>query len=133
MSEAARSSWVIGVCYMMPTEGPNEWVIMQERRRTEGRAPMLVLAGVLLLLFAAETARELADAAPGQSVILDIVYVVAEALLGAYIVAAVALVVGAMVYLFAYLRGVRTTLPEAIFNWVVVAAAAVAALLVYLS
>ena len=117
----------------MPTRGPNKGVIVRGRRRTEGRAPMLVLAGVLLLLFAAKTASELADAAPGEGVIVNLVYVVAEALLGAYIVAAVALVVGAVVYLFAYLRGVRTTLPEAIFNWVVVAAAAVAALLVYLS
>ena len=117
----------------MPTGDPNEGVIVRGRRRTEGRAPMLAFAGVLLLLIAAKTASELADAAPGEGVILDIVYAVAEALLGAYIVAAVALVVGAMVYLFAYLRGVRTTFPEAIFNWAVVAAAAVAALLVYLS
>ena len=62
---------------------------------------MLALAGVLLLLSAAEITRELADAEPGQDVILDLVYAVAEALLGAYIVAAVALVVGAMVYLYA--------------------------------
>ena len=117
----------------MPTGDPSEGVIVRGRRKTEGRAPMLALAGVLLLLFAAKTASELADAAPGEGVIVNLVYVVAEALLGAYIVAAVALVVGAVVYLFAYLRDVRTTLPEAIFNWVVVAAAAVAALLVYLS
>jgi hypothetical protein len=93
---------------------------------------MLALAGVLLLLFATKTASELADAAPGEGVIFDLVYAVAEALLGAYIVAAVALVVGAMVYLLAYLRGVRTTFPEAIFNWAMVLAAAVAALLVFL-
>jgi hypothetical protein len=90
---------------------------------------MLVLAAVFLILIAAETASELADAEPGQSVIFDLVYAVAEALLGAYIVAAVAMVMGAMVYLLAYLRGVRTTIPEAIFNWAVVLAAAVAALL----
>jgi hypothetical protein len=93
---------------------------------------MLALAAVLLLLIAAETARELANAEPGQSVILDLVYAVAAAISGAYIVAAVALVVGAMVYLLAYLRGGRITFPEAIFNWAVVGAAAVAALLMYL-
>ena len=91
---------------------------------------MLALAAVLLLLIAAKTASERADAEPGEGVILDIVYAVAEALLGAYIVAAVALVVGAMVYLLAYLRGGRITFPEAIFNWAVVAAAAVVALVV---
>ena len=42
------------------------------------------------------------------------------------------LVVGVMVFLFAYPRGGRMDLPEAIFNWVVVGAAAVAVLLVYL-
>ena len=93
---------------------------------------MLALAGILLLLFAVETVREWADAEPGQGVIFDLVYAGAEALLGAYIVAAVALVVGAMVYLFAYLRGGRITFPETIFNRVVVGAAAVAVLLVYL-
>jgi hypothetical protein len=103
------------------------------RRRTEGRAPMLALAGILLLLIAAEIAREVADAEPSDSAIFDLVYAVAEALSGAYIVAAVALVVGAMVYLLSYLRGGRTTFPEAIFSWVVVLAAAVAVLLVYLN
>ena len=93
---------------------------------------MLALAGILLLLFSAETVREWTDAEPGQGVIFDLVSAVAEALLGTYIVAAVTLVVGAMVYLLAYLRGGRITFPEAIFNWAVVAAAAVAALLVYL-
>jgi hypothetical protein len=101
-------------------------------RRTEGRAPMLALAGILLLLFVEETARELTNAEPGQGVIFDLFYAVAEAFLGAYIVAAVALVVGAMVFLLTYLRGGRITFPEAIFNWVVVGAAAVAVLLVYL-
>jgi hypothetical protein len=95
---------------------------------------MLALAGILLLVFAVETAMELADAEPGQGVIMVLVSSVAEGLVGAYIVAAVALVVGAMVYLSAYLRGVRTIIPEAIFNRVVVLAAAGAALLVvYLS
>ena len=117
----------------MPTGNPNKGVIVRGRRKTEGRAPMLALAGVLLLLFAAKTASELADAAPGQGVIVNLFYAVAEAFLGAYIVAAVALVVGAMVYLLTYLRGGRITFPEAIFNWVVVGAAAVAVLLVYLS
>ena len=63
--------------------------------------------------------------------ISNLVYAVAEAFLGTYIVAAVALVVGAMVYLLAYLRGCRITFSEAIFNWVVVATA-VLALLMYL-
>ena len=49
-----------------------------------------------------------------------------------YIVAAVGLVVGAMVFLLAYPRSSRVAFPEAIFNWVVVGAAAVAVLLVYL-
>jgi hypothetical protein len=88
---------------------------------------MLALAGILLLLIAAESVRELADAEPGQSVIFDLVNAVAEALLGAYIVAAVALVVGATVYLLGHLRGVRITIPEAIFNRAVVLAAAGAA------
>jgi hypothetical protein len=91
---------------------------------------MLGLAAVLLLLIAAETVREVADAEPSDSVILDLIYAVAEAIVGAYIVAAVALVVGVMVYLLAYLRGGRITFPEAIFNWAVVLAAAVAALMV---
>ena len=93
---------------------------------------MLALAAVFLLLIAVETSREVADAEPGEGGIFNLVYAVAEALSGAYIVAAVALVVGAMVYLLAYLRGVRTTFPEAIFNWAMVLAAAVAALLVFL-
>ena len=91
---------------------------------------MLALAAVLLLVFAAETARELADTEPGQGVIFDLVSAVAEGLLGAYIVTAVALVVGGMVYLSAHLRGGRRTFAEAIFDWAVVLAAAVAALLV---
>jgi hypothetical protein len=93
---------------------------------------MLALAGVLLLLIAAESAREMANAEPGESVILNLVYAFAEALSEAYIVAAVALVAGALVYLLAYLRGGRINFPEAIFNWAVVLAAAVVALLVYL-
>ena len=103
---------------------------MRGRTRIEGRAPMVALAGVLLLLMAAETARELADAEPGQSMIFDLVYAVAEALVGAYLVAAVALVVGALVYLWGRLRGGRITFAEGIFDWAVVLAAAVAALLV---
>ena len=106
---------------------------MRGRRRTEGRAPMLALAGILLLLIAADIAREVADAEPSDSAIFDLVYAVAEALSGAYIVAAVALATGAIVYLSAYLRGGRITFPEAIFNWAVVLAAAVAALLAYLN
>ena len=105
---------------------------MRGRRRTEGRAPKLALAAVFLLLIATETAREVADAEPSDSAIFDLVYAVAEAIWVAYIVAAVALVVGVMVYLLAHLRGDRRTFAEAMFNWVVVLAAAVAALLVYL-
>ncbi len=56
----------------------------------------------------------------------------AEALLDVYIVAGVALVMGGLIYLLAYLRSGRITFVEAIFNWAVVVAAAVAALLVYL-
>ncbi len=104
------------------------------RRRTEGRGPMLALAGVLLLLVAAETAREMTNAEPGASVFSNLGYAVAEALSDAYIVGAVALVMGGLlIYLLAYLlRGRRVTFLEAIFkNWAVVVAAAVAALLMY--
>jgi uncharacterized membrane protein len=91
---------------------------------------MLTLAGVLLLLIAAQTFREAANAEPGEGVIFNLVYAVANGVLGAYIVAAGTLIVGAMVYLSAYLRGGRITFPEAIFNWAVVLAAAFVALLV---
>jgi hypothetical protein len=56
------------------------------KRRTEGRGPMLALAGVLLLLVAAETAREMANAEPGGSVVSNLGYAVAEAVSDAYIV-----------------------------------------------
>ena len=105
---------------------------MRGRRRTKGRAPMLALAGVLLLLIAADTAKEMADAEPGVSVVSNLVYAVAEAISDAYLAVAVALVTGVLVYLLGYLRGGTITFPEAIFNWAVVVAAAVAALLVYL-
>ena len=59
---------------------------------------MLVLAGVLFLLFAEETAGEMADAEPGASVVSNLGYAVAEAFLGAYLVAAVALIMGVMVF-----------------------------------
>jgi hypothetical protein len=56
----------------------------------------------------------------------------AEALLDVYIVAGVALVMGGLIYLLAYLRGRRVSVLEAIFkNWAVVVAAAAAAILVY--
>ena len=106
---------------------------MRGRTRTGGRAPKLALAAVFLLLIAADTAREVADAEPSDSAIFDLVFAVAEAIWVAYIVAAVALVVGALVYLSAYLRGDRRTFAEAIFDWAVVLAAAVTALLVYLN
>jgi hypothetical protein len=102
------------------------------RRRGEGRGPMLALAGVLLLLGAAQTAREMANAEPDETVIPNLVYAIAEALLDVYIVAGVALVAGGAIYLLSHLRGGRVTFLEAIFNWAVVVVAAVAALLIYL-
>ncbi len=51
------------------------------------RGRMLALAGVLLLLGAAETAREMADTEPGGSVASDLGYALAEALLEMYILA----------------------------------------------
>jgi hypothetical protein len=102
------------------------------RRRTEGRGPMLALAGVLLLLVAAQTAREMTNAEPGGSVVSNLGYAVAEALVEVYIVVAGALVMGGLIYLLAYLRGRRVTVLEAIFNWAVVVAAAVVALLMFL-
>ena len=105
---------------------------MGERRRGEGRGPMLALAGVLLLLGAVETVRGIASAEPGWSVAANLGYAVAEALLDVFIVAGVALVMGALIYLLSYLRGGRFTFVEAIFNWTVVVAAAVLALLLYL-
>ncbi len=69
----------------------------RSRRRTEGRGPMLALAGVWLLLVAAETAREMTNAEPGESVVSKLGYAVAEAVSGAYIVVAVALVMGGVV------------------------------------
>ena len=104
---------------------------MGRHRRTEGRRPMLALAGVWLLLVAAETAREMTNAEPGGSVISDLGYALAEALLEVYIVAGEALVMGGLIYLLSYLRGRRVTFVEAIFNWAVVVAAAVLALLMY--
>ena len=59
---------------------------------------MLVLAGVLFLLIAADTAREMADAEPGASVVSNLGYAVAEAFSDAYLVAAVALIMGVMVF-----------------------------------
>ncbi len=93
---------------------------------------MLGLAGVLLLFVAAQTAREMTNAEPGGSVVSNLGYAVAQALVDAYIVAAGALVMGGLIYLLAYLRGRRVTVLEAIFNWAVVVAAAVVALLMFL-
>ncbi len=109
-----------------------EWLAVGERRRTERRAPMLALAGVLLLLGAAETAREMADTEPGGSVASDLGYALAEAVCEMYIVAGVALVMGGIICLLSYLRGRRDTFLEEIFNWAVVVTAAVVALLMYL-
>jgi hypothetical protein len=102
-------------------------------RRTEGRAPMLALAGVLLLLGVAETAREMANAEPDGSVASNLGYAVAEALVEVYIVTGGILLMGGLIYLVSYLRGRRVTLLEAIFNWAVVVAAAVLALLIVTS
>ncbi len=102
---------------------------MGERRRGEGRGPMLALAGVLLLLGAVETARGIASAEPGWSVAANLGYAVAEASLDVFIVAGVALVMGGLIYLVSHLRGGRVTCLKAIFNWAVVVAAAVVALL----
>jgi hypothetical protein len=93
---------------------------------------MLALAGVLLLLVAAKTAREMTNAEPGGSVLSNLGYAVAEAVTDAYIVVGVALVMGGLIYLLAYLRGRRVSVLEALFkNWAVVVAAAVAAILIY--
>jgi hypothetical protein len=96
---------------------------------TEGRGRMLVLVGVLVLLGAGETAREMADTEPGRSVASDLGYALAEVLLEMYIVAGEALVMGGLIYLSSYLHGRRVTLLEAIFNWAVVVGAAIVALL----
>ena len=98
---------------------------------TEGRAQRLALAGVLLLLGTAETVKEMADTEPGGSVTSDLGYALAEAVCVVYIVAGEALVLGGLIYLSSYLRGRRVTLLRAIFNWAVVVAAAVLALLMY--
>ena len=101
----------------------------RRRRRTEGGAPMLALAGVLLLLGIAETAREMADAEPDGSVASNLGYAVAEALVEVYIVTGGILVMGGLICLVSHLRGRRVTRLKAIFNWAVVVAAAVVALL----
>ena len=93
---------------------------------------MLALAGVLLLLGAAKTVREMANAQLDGGVFPTVGYAIAEAVVDVYIVAAVALVMGGLIYLLAYLRGRRVTVREALFNWAVVAGAAVVALLIYL-
>jgi hypothetical protein len=94
---------------------------------------MLALAGVLLLLGVAETAREMANAEPDGSVASNLGYAVAEALVEVYIVTGGILLMGGLIYLVSYLRGRRVTLLEAIFNWAVVVAAAVLALLIVTS
>ena len=90
---------------------------------------MLALAGVLLVLGVAEAAREMTDTEPRGNVFSNFGYAIAEALLEMYIVAGEALVMGGLIYLLSYLRGRRVTLLEAIFNWAVVVAAAIVALL----
>jgi hypothetical protein len=104
----------------------------EEHRRPGGRGPMLALAGVLLFLGTVGTAREMADTELGGSVLSNLGYAVAEALLEVYIVAGQALVMGGLIYLLSYLRGRRVTVLQAIFNWAVVVGAAVVALLMYL-
>ena len=78
---------------------------------------MVALAGVLLLLGAGETAREMADTERGGSVVSEVGYALAEALLEMYIVAGGALVMGGLIYLLSYLRGRRVTFLEEISNW----------------
>jgi hypothetical protein len=92
---------------------------------------MLALAGVLLLLGVVETVRGIVSEEPGWSVAANRAYAVAEALLDVFIVAGVTLVMGGIIYLLSYLRGRRDTFLEAIFNWGVVVAAAVLALVMY--
>jgi hypothetical protein len=94
---------------------------------------MLALAGVLLLLGAAETAREMADTEPGGSVLSDLGYALAEAVCEMYIVAGEALVVGGLIYLLSYLRGRRrvTFLEEISNSWAVVVTAVVIAFVMY--
>ena len=98
---------------------------------TERRAQMLALAGVLLLLVAAETAREMADTEPGGSVLSNLGYALAEAVCEMYIVVAVALVMGGVIYLWSYLRGRRVTFLEEFSKWAVVVTAAVVAFVMY--
>jgi hypothetical protein len=90
---------------------------------------MLALAGVLLFLVVAETAREMANTEPGPSVASNLGYAVAEALVEVYIVTGEILVMGGLIYLVSHLRGGRVTYLKATFNWAVVVAAAVVALL----
>ena len=65
---------------------------------------------------------------PGEASALSQVVILS----GVYVVAAVALVMGGLIYLLAYLRGRRVTILEALFNWAVVVTAAVTASLMYL-
>jgi hypothetical protein len=111
--------------------GGNEVKAKKALIAVEGRAQMLALVGVLFLLGAAETAWEMADTEPGGSAASDLGYALAEALLEMYIMAGEALVMGGLLYLLSCLRGRRLTLLEALFNWAVVAAAAITALLMY--
>jgi len=106
-------------------------VVGGRRRRTEGRAQMLALGGILFLLGAAETSREMADTEPGGSAASDLGFSLAESVCEMYIVAGEALVMGGLIYLWSYLRGRGVTLLGAIFNWAVVVGAAVLALLMY--
>ncbi len=84
--------------------GPLLCMSAEEHRRPGGRGPMLALAGVLLFLGTVGTAREMADTEPGGSVVSNLGYAVAEALLEVYIVAGEALVMGGLIYLLFYLR-----------------------------
>jgi hypothetical protein len=90
---------------------------------------MLALAGVWLLIGAGEIAREIAQAAPGESVGSRLVHAVPEALQDMFAVAVVALAMSGVVYL-SYLRTRGVTFFDAIFNWAMVVAVAVLAILV---
>ena len=114
------------------TGGGNEVNAKKALIAVEGRAPMLALGGILFLLGAAESAREMADTEPGGSAVYNLGTAVAEALWDVYFVVAVALVMGVVVYLLSNLRGGRVTPLKAISNWAVMLAAAVLALLMFL-
>jgi hypothetical protein len=107
---------------------PRQQQPREAKARSETRVPMLALIGVLLLLGAVETAKEMANADPGESVGYNLGLAFGGAVPEMLGVAVVALVVGVVVYL-TYFRSGGVTFLQALFNWQVVAAAVVVALL----